>query len=96
VKVKDAGEVKPVQLVKAPEPSRRVSSADRVSLGEAAQVKELIAGTRSAAARDRAEHVAKLERAVRQGTYQPDPQRLAEEIVSAAEIDARLRAMLKH
>jgi anti-sigma28 factor (negative regulator of flagellin synthesis) len=36
-----------------------------------------------------------LEAALRGGTYQPDVGQLAEKLLSAAEIDARLRAMMR-
>jgi negative regulator of flagellin synthesis FlgM len=37
-----------------------------------------------------------LATAVRQGTYKPDPQKIAQQILEDAEIIAKLQAMLKH
>jgi anti-sigma28 factor (negative regulator of flagellin synthesis) len=42
---------------------------------------------------DRAARLQELETAIRQGGYQPDAGQLAEKIVQAAEVDARLSAI---
>ena len=42
----------------------------------------------------RAERLRDLEAAIRGGTYKPDPNRIAEEILRDAELNARLKALL--
>jgi negative regulator of flagellin synthesis FlgM len=42
----------------------------------------------------RSARLQELEAAIRQGTYKPDPQRIAERILESAEIAARVRASL--
>jgi flagellar biosynthesis anti-sigma factor FlgM len=67
---------------------------DRVSLDDSKQVEALVQAVQAGMGVDRAARLRELETAIRQGGYQPDVGRLAEKIVQAAEIDARLRAIL--
>jgi negative regulator of flagellin synthesis FlgM len=43
----------------------------------------------------RTERLRAIENAVRQGTYRPDPQRIAQQILNEAEISAKVQALLK-
>lgn len=67
---------------------------DRVNMEEARQAEEVIRTVRANAGSGRTARLEKLEAAIRGGTYRPDPGRLAEQLLSQAEIDARLMAML--
>lgn len=67
---------------------------DKVSVGEERKVDELVRATRSKAGSIRASKLEQIEAAIRKGAYTPDASRIADQILQAAEIDARLRAML--
>jgi anti-sigma28 factor (negative regulator of flagellin synthesis) len=68
---------------------------DRVSIEEARQAEEVIKTVRGHADTGRAARLASIESAIRNGTYRPDPGRLAEQLLSQAEVDARLRALFQ-
>lgn len=67
--------------------------SDRVSLDSSKQVEAVVQAVQSNMGVDRAARLQELETAIRQGGYQPDAGQLAERIVQAAEVDARLRAI---
>ncbi len=67
--------------------------ADRVSLDSTKQVAAVVQAVQASMGADRASRLQELETAIRRGGYQPDAGRLAERIVQAAEVDARLRAI---
>ncbi len=67
--------------------------ADRVSLDSTKQVAAVVQAVQASMGADRATRLQELETAIRRGGYQPDAGRLAERIVQAAEVDARLRAI---
>jgi anti-sigma28 factor (negative regulator of flagellin synthesis) len=67
--------------------------ADKVSLDGAKQVEAVVQAVQANLGVDRNARLQELENAIRQGGYQPDAGQLAEKIVQAAEVDARLRAM---
>ena len=58
---------------------------------KSAQVDSSVAQALSDAKTSRAERLRDIEAAVRDGTYQPDPQKIAEQILADAEISARLK-----
>jgi flagellar biosynthesis anti-sigma factor FlgM len=67
---------------------------DRVSVGEERKLDDLVRTTRSRASSVRASKLEQIEAAVAKGSYRPDAGRIADQILAAAEIDARLRAMM--
>jgi anti-sigma28 factor (negative regulator of flagellin synthesis) len=67
---------------------------DRVTI-EARQVVEQLNQARSRSSASRGARLEQLEAQIRSGAYQPDASQLAEKLLSAAEIDARLRALMK-
>jgi anti-sigma28 factor (negative regulator of flagellin synthesis) len=67
--------------------------ADKVSLDGAKQVEAIVQAVRTSTGVDRNTQLQKLEVAIRQGSYQPNAGQLAEKIVQAAEVDARLRVI---
>jgi anti-sigma28 factor (negative regulator of flagellin synthesis) len=69
---------------------------DRVSVHASKEVETSIAVAHKAAGNKRAARLERLEAEVRSGGYRPDPGRVAEQILSDAEVDARLAALLKH
>ena len=69
--------------------------ADKVSVEEPADKKALAAAVRRQVGDIRADRLAELEAAVRNGTYKPDPRLIADRILQAAALDATLAANLK-
>lgn len=87
----------PVQGVERALPAAPVEAAtarpDRVTVdrGPSAQI---VADASSRASGSRVVRLRELEAAIKSGGYRPDPSQVADEILDAADIDARLRAML--
>jgi negative regulator of flagellin synthesis FlgM len=99
MKVRDASQIKAVQPTAAPEGTREAREkrerADRVSTEETAKVAAAIGEAMQGAGSARAERLRAIENAVRQGTYRPDPQRIAQQILNEAELAAKVQALLK-
>jgi len=66
---------------------------DRVSVDSSKQVEAVVQAVQTGMGATRANRLQELETAIRRGGYQPDVGKLAERIVQAAEVDARLRAI---
>ena len=75
------------------EPSPVAPRPDRVSVDESQKVAHMAAATQATLTNTRASRLRDIEVAVRSGAYKPDPSQVAEEILAAAEVDARLRAL---
>jgi negative regulator of flagellin synthesis FlgM len=69
---------------------------DRVSVQASKEAEATVEVAHRAAGGKRAARLERLEAEVRSGTYRPDPSRVAEQILSDAEVDARISAMLNH
>jgi len=67
--------------------------ADKVSLDGAKQVDAIVQAAQTGVAASRTTRLQELEVAIRQGGYRPNAGQLAERIVQAAEVDARLRIL---
>jgi negative regulator of flagellin synthesis FlgM len=98
MKVTDASQIKALALDKLAEPGRkpasvREGSGDRVSTDDSAKVAAAIAQASKGASANRSAKLRSIEAAVRQGTYRPDPQRIAQAILGEAELAARLQAL---
>jgi negative regulator of flagellin synthesis FlgM len=98
MKVADTSELKrfvPSAPADAPRPSssEQPETPDRVSTEESARVATAIAETSRAAVGTRAAKLQAIEAAVKSGTYRPDPQRIAQQILDAAELAAKLQAI---
>lgn len=100
MKVKSAGEIKPVDA-RRPDEAQRGSSAgrasappDTVSTAESAKLAAALATVRSQMGAARTAKLEAIEAAVRQGTYRPDPARIAQQILQDAEVSAALLALL--
>jgi negative regulator of flagellin synthesis FlgM len=84
-------------VVKPAEPARTPAATERddtVSTEESQKVAAAIAAASKGAAVERSAKLSAIEAAVRQGTYKPDPQRIAQEILDDAELAARLQLLL--
>ena len=99
MKVTDASQIQGLGPTAAPEPRLPARAAgegvDRVSTGASQQRATTIAATASAADAARPARLGAIEAAVRQGTYRPDPRRIAQEILDDAELAARLQAIFQ-
>lgn len=97
MKVRDVGDVSsavPGEPVKAA--STATAVADKVSADQAQQLQASLASIRASAGSDRNARLLQVAAAVRGGTYRPNPNRIADQILESAELEARIRAMLAH
>ena len=67
---------------------------DRVTVEGARPAEVAVGAARRSAGAERSARLDRLEAQVRSGSYAPDPSRVAEQILSDAEVDARMQAML--
>ena len=98
MKVTDASQIRALNPAKPVEPGRASpaepeGTTDRVSTSESARIEAAVADASRGAATARSQRLAAIEAAVRQGTYRPDPARIAQEILDDAELAARLQAL---
>jgi negative regulator of flagellin synthesis FlgM len=99
MKVTDTSQIRALSPEKPVEPGRspaaeRGEPSDSVSTEESAKVAAVIAAASRGASTARAANLVAIEAAVRQGTYRPDPARIAQQILNDAELAARLQALL--
>lgn len=97
MKVTDTSQIKALAPGKPPEPAKTTASereaADRVSTDDTARMAAAVAQAAQHASGARGAKLAAIEAAVRQGTYKPDPQQIAQEIMDDAELAARLQML---
>jgi negative regulator of flagellin synthesis FlgM len=98
MKVKDTSEIRAVDTNRTPE-SRRPHgarhSSDTVSTESKAELDAAVAAARQSLGQNRAVRLEAIEAAIRQGTFKPDPQRIAQRILDDAELTAVLQSMMK-
>jgi negative regulator of flagellin synthesis FlgM len=75
--------------------AERSGGADRISTDDSARVAAVVSAAQENAGSGRTAKLRAIETAVRQGTYRPDPQRIAQEILDDAELAARLQALFR-
>jgi negative regulator of flagellin synthesis FlgM len=101
MKVTDTSQIRALDLNRQGESSRvqkaeQPDTEDRVTTEQSARIASAVAAVSvRAGMADRAEMLRAVETAVRQGTYMPDPARIAERILEQAELAARLQALLQ-
>lgn len=81
---------------KTPPPAERgapAQRADRVSV-EATRAAEAVNAVHLQAGSQRTARLKQLETAIRSGNFRPNASQLADQLLAAAELDARLRAMM--
>ncbi|MGC4120549.1 MAG: flagellar biosynthesis anti-sigma factor FlgM [Myxococcales bacterium] len=66
---------------------------DKISVSQMSELEAAVTAAAATAGADRAKVVQELTNAVRQGTYKPDPQKIAQQILEDAKLIAQLRAM---
>jgi anti-sigma28 factor (negative regulator of flagellin synthesis) len=86
LKATDAAPAKPAGDRTAVRPQ-----ADKVSLDGIKQVEAIVQSVQTSMGVDRNSRLQQLEVSIRQGGYRPNAGQLAEKLVQAAEVDARLR-----
>jgi negative regulator of flagellin synthesis FlgM len=67
---------------------------DRVSVDATRGAEASVSAARRSATTDRGGRLQRLEASVRSGTYAPDPSRVAEQILSDAEVDAKIQSII--
>jgi negative regulator of flagellin synthesis FlgM len=100
MKIKDASNIDQLALVAGSKKQAKASSEieereEKVSTSQSTEMAKTITDAQANTSANRAQVVAALATAVRQGTYKPDPQRIAQQILDDAEVIAKLQAMLK-
>lgn len=78
----------------AAEPGGPPAKTDKVSLEQSQQEVQLVESARRQSGSSRAVRLREIEDQIRRGGYRPDASRVADEILAAAEIEVRLRAMM--
>ena len=75
-------------------PAGPADPTDTVSNQADAKVARAVSIARQATGVNRSARLQELETAIKAGTYQPDAGRIADQILDAAQLDARLQALL--
>jgi len=98
MKVKDTSEVRRADASRPSETKKteraRTSATDKVSTEAKAQVEGAATSARQSLGSNRAVRLEAIEAAIRQGTFKPDPARIAQRILDEAEVTAMLQNML--
>lgn len=97
MKVDDKKTASQIERVSTPpsqeNPAAAAAPTDKVSIGQSHAASVVVDSARRHAAASRGERLKDIEAAVRSGQYKPDPSKVAEEILNAAEVDAKVRAL---
>jgi negative regulator of flagellin synthesis FlgM len=101
MRIKDASNIDQLTQVAGSKKQAKATSEaedreEKVTTSQSDELARAIVTAQTTTNASRAQVVAALATAVRQGTYKPDPQKIAQQILEDAEIIAKLQAMLKH
>jgi len=99
MKVTDTSQIRALDVNRPAEASRAQKpevrdTEDRVSTEESARLAATVAAAKRHGGGARAEMLQAIEASVRQGTYRPDPSRIAQRILDEAELAARLQLLM--
>ena len=99
MKVKDASEIRRVDVAtptesKATRAGSAPAASDKVSTDSSAQVVAASHAARPALSKNHDLRLTEIAAAVKNGTFKPDPQRIAQKILDDAELTAMLQGML--
>jgi len=99
MKVTDTSQIRALDVNRQAEAGRAQKpevrdTEDRVSTEESARVAAAVAAAKRHGGGARAEMLQAIEASVRQGTYRPDPSRIAQRILDEAELAARLQLLM--
>jgi len=92
--VKQLAALQRAKAVEADAAEAAPKTADRVTVAGSKEMNATIASARQAAGGARAARLERLEAQVRSGGFRPDPSRLAQQILSDAELEAKIQSML--
>ncbi len=97
--VKDVGQIGNLGLIEGSKKTTRsepeTEREEKVTVSQSADLSGTISAAQVSSSASRASVVQAITNAVRQGSYKPDAQRIAQQILEDAEVIARLTAMLK-
>lgn len=95
MKVRDASQVPVAQSISQnAQASGPRSKEDRVTLEKTQELKATIDRAKVSAGAGRAAQLQALEASLKNGTFKPNASQIADKLLQAAEVDARLRALL--
>ncbi len=100
MKVKDASEIRRLDAAKLAESRSTQAGAsgsvtsDKVSTDSSTQLAAAGQAARTAVSQDHGLRLEAIAAAVRDGTFKPDPQRIAQKILADAELTAMLQTMM--
>lgn len=99
MRVKDVGQIgnpSPINgSIKTTRSGTETGRQDKVTVSQSADLSETISAAQVSSSASRASVVQAIANSVRQGSYKPDAQRIAQQILEDAEMIARLTAMIK-
>ncbi len=96
MKVNDTKDIKPVSATQATSPVKPATAgepADKVSVDQTRNLEQAIAAAKSSSGMERSARLQEIANSVKKGQYTPNASQIAERILSAAELEARIRAM---
>jgi anti-sigma28 factor (negative regulator of flagellin synthesis) len=95
MKVEAPSSIREIDKV-APPVGRSVDNkqTDRVTMDDGAQAAALVRAAAAGAGVSRSARLSQLEAGIRNGSYRPSASQIAEQLLSSAEVDARLQVML--
>ncbi len=101
MKVKDASEVRRLDAKRTDgsTPTRKdapATTTDKVSTDSTAKLEAATTAAKASARSNRELRLEEIETAIKNGTFKPDPARIAARILDDAQITAQLQAMLHH
>jgi anti-sigma28 factor (negative regulator of flagellin synthesis) len=96
MKVTDTKPVSAVDRIAGGEAPAAAQPRDKVDVRASRDAQASVATARSAASSRRIGRLKEIEQQVRSGGFRPNPSQVADEILQAAEVDAKLREMIGH
>ena len=96
MKVTDTTPVGAVDRIASSDAPVAASPKDTVDVRASREAQASVAAARSAASSSRISRLKEIEQQVRSGGFKPDPSQVADQILQAAEVDAKLREMIGH
>ncbi len=103
MKTNDTGSIRPVDKVTVPAATKKSSNVgdggsgkeDTVSVTQTAEAASQIAAAKAGQGGARTERIEQLAQQIAAGEYNPDPQAIADKIINAAVLDAKLQVLFK-
>jgi anti-sigma28 factor (negative regulator of flagellin synthesis) len=96
MKVTDTKPVGAVERIASGDAPVAAHPHDKVDVRASREAQASVASARSAASSKRISRLKEIEQQVRSGGFKPNPSQVADEILQAAEVDAKLREMIGH